>query len=184
VPPASPVDRHARRACRARARVARVVLVTPALAFAALLAACSLDWSVRSPDGGDAALSEGSATADATDAPVDGDAADGSVPTDAPISAEAAACATSMDSVTAKRKKARECQIGTMGQCTTTVNDECGCKVIVTFAGTPDTMAYTKAIGDLVAQCGKPPCTAACPQLGLSTGWACLGSGAGFSCSP
>ena len=148
-----------------------------------LLAACSLDWSVRS-DPGDAALPDGPSPADAADAPVPADGADTSVPTDAPISADAAACAMLMDGVTQKRKKARDCQIGTAGQCTTTVDDECGCKVIVTFAAAPDTMAYTKAVGDLVGQCGRPPCTAACPQLGLSTSWACLGSGAGFSCSP
>ena len=149
-----------------------------------MLSACSLDWSVR-PDPGDASLAEsGSSDADAGDARVSPDAADTSVPTDAPVSPDAAACAALASDVAQKRKKARECQIGTAGQCTTTVDDECGCKVIVTFAGAANTNDYTAAVSSLLAQCGKPPCTAACPQLGLSMGWACLGSSGGFSCSP
>ena len=148
-----------------------------------MLSACSLDWSVRA-DPGDASLAEGGSGADVADAPVALDAPDTSVPTDAPISPDAAACDALTNGVAQKRTKARECQIGTVGQCTTTVDDECGCRVIVTFAGAANTNDYTAAVADLVARCGKPPCTAACPQLGLSTSWACLGSGSGFSCMP
>jgi len=148
-----------------------------------MLSACSLDWSVR-PDTGDASLAEVGSGADVADAPAALDAPDTSVPTDAPLSPDAARCAMLMDDVVQTRKKARECQIGTAGQCTTTVDDECGCKVIVTFAGAPKTNDFVAAVSDLVTQCGKPPCTAPCPQLGLSTSWACLGSSGGFSCTP
>ena len=180
--PASPVDRQAR---PARPRRALLALLAPPLLGAALLSACSLDWAVRAdPGAGDASLAEGGGSADGADAPVGADAADTSVPGDAPVSPDAAACAALLDGLAPKRKKARDCQIGTAGQCTTTVDDECGCKVIVTFPGVANTNDYAAAVGDLLAKCGKPPCTAACPQLNLPSSWACLGSSGGFSCTP
>ena len=147
-----------------------------------MLLACSLDWAVRS-DSGDAALPDGGRDADAADAPVSPDAADTSVPTDAPLSADAAACAMLTSDVAQKRKKARECQSAVTGQCTTTVDDECGCKVIVTFAGAPNTTAYTAAVAKLVAQC-TPDCSATCPQLPLMMAWACLAPAGEFTCTP
>jgi hypothetical protein len=166
--------------------VARVVLSAPALVLllAAQLAACSLDWSLRSADPGDAALVEGSTTADAADAPVAADAADGSVPTDAPISAEAAACRDLETTVAQKRTKARQCQLGAAGQCTTTVKDECGCDVVVTSAGATTTTDYSAAVSKLIADCGKPPCLAACPQNGVPGTWACLVVAGETRCSP
>jgi hypothetical protein len=148
-----------------------------------MLLACSLDWAVR-PDLGDSSPSETGSGADVADAPVARDAADTSVPTDAPTSSDAADCAQLTSDVAQKRKKARDCQSAAMGQCTTTVDDECGCKVIVTTAGAPFTTDYTSAVSALLANCGKPACTASCPQLGLMTSWACLAPTGQFTCTP
>ncbi|MDB5215727.1 MAG: hypothetical protein JWO86_3654 [Myxococcaceae bacterium] len=169
--------------CRARARIARVVVLTPALVAAAVLSACSLDWSVR-PDPGDASIAAEAGGVDVTDALAPVDAADGSVPTDAPLSPEAAACQALGDDVTLKRKKARECQIGTAGQCTTTVKDECGCDVIVTSAGSTKTSDFTSAVMTFLSECEKPPCTAACPQNGVPASWACLVVAGDTRCTP
>lgn len=153
------------------------------LAIAFVVSACSLDWAVR-PSAGDGSAAGTEAGADATDAPVSPDAADTSVPVDAPISPDAAACDGLTIDVAQKRAKARECQIGTFGQCTTTVDDQCGCKVIVTSADAGATSDYTAAVSNLVGQCGKPACTAPCPQLGLPMSWACLASGTSYTCQP
>jgi hypothetical protein len=156
----------------------------PLLSGTALLAACSLDWSLRSAPGDASMPAESGGTADATDAPAAVDAADGSVPTDAPISPEAAACQALESDLALKRKKARDCQIGTAGQCTTTVKDECGCDVIVTSAGSMSTSDFTAAVAALVGQCGKPPCVAACPQNGVPASWACLVVAGETRCTP
>lgn len=145
-----------------------------------MLVACSLDWAVRS-DSGDALQPE--TGSDVIDAPTAKDAAETSVPTDAPISPDAGDCAMLASDVAQKRKKARECQSAGVGQCTTTVDDECGCKVIVTTAGSPFTNDYTAAVTKLLAQC-KPDCSAPCPQLGLMTSWACLAPTGQFTCTP
>ncbi len=151
----------------------------------AVITACSLDWAVR-PSTLDGSAPETSVGADATDGPVGADAADGSVPVDAPVSPEAAVCDGLTVDVTQKRAKARECQIGMPAgtQCTTTVDDQCGCKVVVTFADAGATNDYTAAVQNLVAVCGKPACTAPCPQLGLPQSWFCLANGPGYSCTP
>jgi len=147
------------------------------------MTACSLDWSVR-PSPLDGSASETSVAADASDAPAALDATDTSAPTDAPVSPDAAMCDGLTIDVAQKRAKARECQIGTAGQCTTTVDDQCGCKVVVTFAGSANTNDYTAAVTNLIAQCGKPACTAPCPQLGLPQSWACLANGTSYTCQP
>jgi hypothetical protein len=162
------------------------VLVAAPLAIAAVVTACSLDWTVR-PSPLDGSASETSVGVDATDAPVGLDAADTSVPIDAPVSPEAAACDGLTVDVAQKRAKARECQIGMPfgTQCTTTVDDQCGCKVVVTFADAGATNDYTAAVGNLIAVCGKPACTAPCPQLGVPGSWACLANGGtSYSCQP
>jgi len=161
-----------------------ILLVSTALVIGAVVPACALDWSVR-PAPVDASVPETSTGADATDAPVSPDAGDSSVPVDAPVSPDAAACDGLTIDVAQKRAKARECQIGTGGQCTTTVDDQCGCKVVVTFAGSSNTNDYTAAVSNLIAQCGKPACTAPCPQLGVPGSWACLASGGtSYTCTP
>jgi hypothetical protein len=151
-------------------------------AFVALAAACSLDWSVRS-DPDDAAGAE-SSKADVTvrDAGVD-------APADVPeIDQDSGVCAALDADVANARAKAKECQIGTAGQCTTTVEDECACKVIVQYAGSAADSTYADAIAARIAAnatCGKPDCTHACPQLGLPGGWACLANGSsGYACKP
>ena len=153
------------------------------LAIAAVLSACALDWSVRpSPDDASAPMTD--AGADATDAPAALDAADTSVPTDAPVSPEAAACDGLTIDVAQKRAKARDCQLTTSGQCMTTVDDQCGCKVVVTFPNATATSDYTAAVANLITQCGKPACTTQCPQLVPQTSWGCLSSPGGVSCFP
>ncbi len=160
-----------------------MLLATPLLAGFALLAACSLDWSVRSAPGDASTAAESGGAADAADAPAPVDAADGSVPTDAPISPEAAACQALESDVALKKKKARECQIGTPGQCTSTVDDECACKVVVTLAAATATNDYKSAVSAYAAQC-MPKCVAACPQIGVPASWACLSNAGDVRCTP
>jgi hypothetical protein len=186
VPPAPPVDRHLRAARRVtRGRLALVLSGSlAALASAALASACALDWSVRA-EPAEASVAEGGADAPASDAP----AADAPLDTsaeDAPASPDAAACDVLAADVANARKKARECQIGTAGQCTTTVVDECGCKVVIRTAGSTEAAAYASAISALVAGCGKPAAcaTTACPQLGIPTSWACLVVASETRCTP
>lgn len=145
-----------------------------------MLLACSLDWAVRS-DSDDASQPE--TGSDVIDAPIAKDAADTSVPTDAPISPDAGDCAALFDTVTLKRKKARECELA-MGQCMATVQDECGCEVVVKDAGSTQSMDFKNAVDAFIAACGKPPCVAACPPNGQPVSWFCMTDGTGTHCSP
>jgi len=154
-----------------------------AVAAGGVVTACSLDWSVRA-EPGEPSVTEGGAdvAADAplTDAPADG------APEDAPVSADGSPCAALTADVANARKKARECQLGTTGQCGTTVDDECGCKVIVRTAGSTESTAYAAAVASLVGTCGKPTAcaTTACPQLGVMASWACLVVSSETRCTP
>lgn len=145
--------------------------------------ACSLDWAVRA-EPAEASVVEGGADV-VTDAALD-DAPPDSATEDAPVSPDAAACDALATDVVNARKKARECQIGTFGQCTTTVDDECGCKVVVTTAGSPNATAYTSAVSTLVTSCGQPAvcATTSCPQIGLPQSWACLSVAGDIRCTP
>jgi hypothetical protein len=150
---------------------------------ASAMLACSLDWDVR-PDPGVGPVPE--TGTDVVDAPpVGSDAADADVDatTDAPISPEAAACKALADDVVLKRKKARECVLA-MGQCQATVNDECGCPVVVKTAGSTPSLEYAAAVAKLVNDCGKPPCVAACPAIGPMVSWSCLQPGPEARCNP
>lgn len=148
---------------------------------ASLVAACSLDWAVRADPGVDAALPEGGG--DATDAPVAETEADTSVADAA--DPDGGACEALRAELGPKQAKARECQIGQSGQCTTTVDDECGCKVIVRTAASAESTTYTDAIAAYLASCGAPPAaTCACAQLGLQANWACLAKDAAYACRP
>ena len=154
-----------------------------ASAAGAFLSACSLDWSVR-PEPGETSVSESGA-----DAAADGpriDAPPDSATEDAPVSPDGSPCGALATDVVNARKKARECQLGTAGQCTTTVDDECGCKVIVRTAGSSESNAYASAVAALVGACGKPAAcsTTACPQLGVMAGWACLVVSSETRCTP
>jgi hypothetical protein len=155
---------------------------TLAASAAMAMSACSLDWDVR-PDPGVKPVPE--TGTDVVDAPpVGDDAADAdAMVTDAPISPEAAACKALEDDVALKKKKARECLLA-MNQCKATVNDECGCPVIVKEAGSTQAIEYAAAVKKLVDDCGKPPCVAACPPLGAMVSWACLQPGPEALCSP
>jgi hypothetical protein len=167
-------------------RIARHLLVAASVAVVAGLTgtACSLDWNVR-PDVGDApAVAEAGPDAprDASreDAPPDASVADAPDPDGGPCPALAA-------DLEARKTKARACDGAQLTpQCTSTVDDECGCRVIVRLAGSPETRAYVDGIAAFVAACGKPPaasCT--CPQLGVSGAWKCLfESTKGYVCWP
>lgn len=159
------------------------LLVVPrllAVAFgAAAPLACSLDWTVRS-DPGDAASSADAALDRAGDVP----SSDGG--NDAPLDAggDAPDCASLQAKVIAARKKARECNIGTAGQCTTSVQDECRCPVPVTFAAPADaTQKYLDAIDAYETSC-TPDCSAQCRQLTPQGSWACLSQNDGVHCVP
>lgn len=147
-----------------------------------LVAGCSLDWAVREDPG---AASPAEAGADTADGPVSDTSADASV-ADAPEpDADSGPCGDLATDLAARRAKARECQIGQGGQCSTTVDDECGCKVVVRTAGSTETTAYTDGVATFLATCGPPPAAScACPQLGLPASWACLAPGGTASCKP
>lgn len=141
----------------------------------AIACACALDWDVR-PDPGtnpDVLVPE-AATEAATDAP----AADAE--TDA-TPADAGECEALLADVGAKKLLARGCQLAS-GQCTTTVKDECECDVVVALPSGSKTDVYVAAVAAYRASC-TPSC-AACPQLGVSTSWACLQSGGEIRCVP
>ena len=72
------------------------------------------------------------------------------------------------------KPSARECNLGEAGQCQTTVDDECACKVIVRLPNSNSTLDYQRAVQALVSMCGKRGSCSACPQLGVKTSWACL----------
>jgi hypothetical protein len=132
--------------------------------------ACSLDWTVR-PDPGDAAPEATAGDTGVTDSSVADGQADSAE--DAPL-ADAGPCETLAAEVTRTRAKAKDCQLGLGGQCTTTVQDECDCAVVVRYAGVPASTDYANAIAALVSTCGKPASCGACPLLGIPASWACL----------
>ena len=162
----------------ARARFVMLVGVLGG-ALAALAPACTLDWRVR-PDPGDGAAAE-SSRPDVTvgDAGLDG-------PADAPGDSEPDAdpCAVLREDVAKARSKAKECKLGTAGQCTTTVKDECDCDVVVRAAGSTENSAYANAVAALVGACGKPATCGSCKQLGVPASWACLVNGVPTECVP
>ncbi|MBX3263813.1 MAG: hypothetical protein KF782_29335 [Labilithrix sp.] len=160
----------------ARRSAARAIGAGLALA-AASLAGCSLDWTVRPEEAADASA------IDAVGDDVALDAASPDATTDAPEETSTS-CAALADDVEAKRIKARECNLGSPGQCTTAVDDACGCKVPVTSASSAATAAYVAAIVALKERCAVD-CTAACPQLPPTASWACLAQGSGgIRCVP
>ncbi|MBX3205713.1 MAG: hypothetical protein KF764_11640 [Labilithrix sp.] len=110
-------------------------------------------------------------------------AASPDAPADTPEEDANASCAALAADVEAKRTKARECNLGSSGQCTTAVDDACGCKVPVTFAGNAATSAYVAAIATLKERCAVD-CTAPCPNLTPPASWACLAQGGDIRCVP
>jgi hypothetical protein len=175
VPPASPVR-------RARRSFATVFLT--GLFAASVMAACGLDWTVRSDAGDASPVAEGGIDVIA-DSPIAVDVTDTSPPIDAPLSPDAMACNALAADLNGKKAKAKDCQVGMTGQCTSTVDDECGCPVVVRFAvGTPTT-EYKDAIATFVASCGKPPAgSCLCPQIGLPGSWSCVFNAGVPRCTP
>jgi hypothetical protein len=162
----------------ARAVSLRVLFVGALTALAPV--ACSLDWAVRA-DPGEAPIAEGGA--DVTSESGDDDGGDASAPDAA--EPDTGACEALAADLSARKDKARECQIAQSGQCTTTVDDECGCQIIVRTAGSAETTAYTSSVATFLAACGAPPAAScACPQLGLPASWGCLAKDATFACRP
>ncbi|MDB4993969.1 MAG: hypothetical protein JWM74_1401 [Myxococcaceae bacterium] len=128
--------------------------------------------------GADAASGDASADAGIHDAALD------SAPVDAALDAsDAGPCAALHDDVVLKRKKARECNLGTSGQCSTTVKDECNCDVVIRNATSAETNAYKAAVSALTTKCAVD-CSAACPQIGLPASWACLNNSGDIRCTP
>jgi hypothetical protein len=143
--------------------------VALALGLALLGGACSLDWAVRADPGeagADAALVD-RASAEASVDAADASAGDASA-------SDAAPCATLAADVARTKAKARDCTLGQPSQCTTTVQDECDCAVIVRTAGAPLSNDYASAVAALVAACGKPASCTTCAPLGSATTWLCL----------
>ena len=148
-------------------------------ALSAFAPACSLDWTVRADPADGAALDssgpDGAVGETGSDAPAD-------APGDSAI--DAGPCSTLAADVAKARAKAKECQLGTAGQCTTTVKDECDCDVVVRAASSVEDAAYATAIAALIVACGKPAACGACKQLGLPASWACLRPASVTECLP
>ncbi len=140
------------------------------------LCGCSYDWSVTAggaPDAGGDVTAHAEASADgpashaeagAPDAP--GDAAGETGPVDSPAPPDCNALASQMRQA---RAAAVACASGPSA-CETTVDDECGCPVVVGDGGGTATAAYQTAVQTYVNACGKPPTCNPCgpgPQLGL-----------------
>lgn len=149
------------------------------------MAACGLDWTVRSDAGDASPVGDGGIDVIA-DTPIGVDVADTGPRIDAPLSPDAMACAALATDLQAKKAKAQQCQISDpTAQCTSKVDDECGCAVIVRFPTAAPTTDYTNAIAAYLATCGSPPvasCT--CPPLGVPAGWKCLANGNRELCRP
>jgi hypothetical protein len=187
VPPAASQDDprsaprlRARAASKSRSRVGSAGVIFASALAALAPAACSLDWAVRA-DPGVPPIAEGGA--DVVSESVGDDGGDASTAdADEP---DSGACEALAAELAAKKNKARECQIAQSGQCTTTVDDECGCQIIVRTAGSAETAAYTSGVAAFLAACGAPPAASCgCPQLGLPASWGCLAKDAAFACRP
>jgi hypothetical protein len=146
-----------------------------ALLCVPLAAGCSYDWAVPADASAETAPVEasGSDAADATkppDAPDDGstDASAADVP-DAVEADSFADCSASEEmTVQQDRAKALVCTGVTPNPCEISVQDECGCPVIVATTNAAE-MAYLTAVQQLKQMC-KPLCQSTCgpaPSMGL-----------------
>jgi hypothetical protein len=161
-----------------RASLALSGIVVSTAIFAAFLSldACSFDWGVNA-DAGDAGVdaSKGSdATANGNDAAPSQDA---SPATDAGTPDEAS-CAMLETNADAGKANAWTCTLGVVNQCTTTVSDQCGCKLFVTWSDAAATDQYGAAVQALVSSgcpLGCPP-SSACPMLPVTSGCTDQGS--------
>jgi len=103
--------------------------------------------------------------------------------TDAPGDPDASACAALAGDLAKAKARARDCMLAS-GQCTTTVNDECDCPVIVATAGSAASTDYSNAVAAYLAACKKPATCGTCPQLGATASWACLQPMGVIHCTP
>jgi hypothetical protein len=150
---------------------ARFVLVCGVLG--GTFVACSLDWKVR-PDPGDGGGPETSRPdVIVGDTGVD---APGDAPDETSVDPDAGGCGALRADIAPAKASAKACALAS-GQCKATVNDECGCPVIVKMAGSAESTAYASAVATFTGKCGKPADCAACPALGLEATWACLQPG-------
>jgi hypothetical protein len=162
-----------------RASLALSGIIASTAVFAVILSldACSFDWSVNA-DAGDAAGVDASKAADAAPSTQDGASADDAMPpTDAGIPDEAS-CATLESNADAGKANAVACTLGVLNQCTTTLSDQCGCQLFVTWADASATDSYAAAVHSLVSSgcpLGCPP-SSACPTLPVTSGCTQQGS--------
>ncbi len=140
-----------------------------------LSAACAYDWQIgQAPgdggEGGDAGT-------------LGGHDAGADVSADAPADATPDArpdCAALLADLDTSRAAAKACTLGLVGQCMTSIEDECDCASYVREAGSAATMAYAAAIASVRAA----GCSVACPPCLVSVG-ACLFTGSTeATCTP
>jgi hypothetical protein len=156
-----------------RASLALSGIIVSTAIFAAFLSldACSFDWSVNA-DAGDASVADATKPSDATTTQSDGSTqADASSPTDAGTPDEAS-CAMLETNADAGKANAVTCVLGALNQCTTTVADQCGCQLFVTYGDASATTSYAAAVQALATSgcpLGCPP-SSACPTLPVTSG--------------
>ena len=155
---------------------------------------CTYDWPVGAPLGpGDAALAD-AALADASlpdGATSDGgNAADGTLDAPAEGSRDSAPavgpvvdCVALAAQVKKDRAAAKKC-METAGECTTTVDDECGCPSFVGMPTTVETATYRTSAAALKSSRCMLACPSPCPQPGTVGLCALTGVGAGVACKP
>lgn len=144
----------------------------------AIAAGCSLSWEVR-PDPSDGSVAPESSVPDVSVPDTGVDASE-----DAPAEAESdAACTTPSAVLAAKRKAARTCTLATADCKSMSVKDECDCDVPVRSTSSAETAAYSAAVADWVAACGKGLC-AGCPTITAPATWACLQPDGTIHCTP
>jgi hypothetical protein len=127
---------------------ARTVGVIAILVFAG----CTLDWTERPDPGLDAGVMTGPGLKPADSGPATTDDDDDVI--DAPdAEADATApvdCSALAADAAEKKKKAQACSFQ-VGECSTTVNDECGCEVAIGKTGGAATTTYEAAVAKLAA---------------------------------
>jgi hypothetical protein len=144
------------------------------------LYACTYAWpigAVPGDGGSDGPLPEGSADA-AEEDDAEGPDAGQDAPADSPTPRDVDAdCPGLYQDLDASRVAAKKC-FGTVGDCTLTVTDECGCKTWVEmFSGQLDYQAKADALK-------KSGCALKCPSCAFVDAAAGVCQPPGFLCSP
>jgi hypothetical protein len=141
-----------------------------------LVAACAYDCTIGGApgDGGDAGAPDAS-----TDAGAGGRDAGRDAGHDAGLDA-GPDCALLLADLASAREAAKSCTLGMVGQCATSIVDECGCASYVREAPSAATTAFVAAVADVRAA----GCAVTCGTCLVSLGACLLAGGTQAACTP